>query len=159
MPEVQRSPEARADLLQTWLYVAERNPRAADQLLDLIDAIDAGYWRRCPGWGGRDRSCGPIWDLPGRPVPDPLPPDGRSGHRGSSASCAAAATRQPVRGRAGGKLHPAAAMAHICGIPVAIKAPQGDRVFRRWIMRLSLDSPVHRYPCRCWRRADFSGDK
>lgn len=37
MPEVERSPEARADLLQIWLYVAERNPRAADQLLDLID--------------------------------------------------------------------------------------------------------------------------
>lgn len=37
MPEVQRSPEARTDLLQIWLYLAERNPQAADRLLDLID--------------------------------------------------------------------------------------------------------------------------
>jgi toxin ParE1/3/4 len=37
MPEVQRSPEARTDLLQIWLHIAERNPQAADRLLDLID--------------------------------------------------------------------------------------------------------------------------
>jgi toxin ParE1/3/4 len=53
MPEVQRSPEARADLLQIRLYVAERNPQAADRLLDLIDQ-KCRLLAEMPGMG-RDR--------------------------------------------------------------------------------------------------------
>jgi plasmid stabilization system protein ParE len=34
MATLRRSPQAHLDLLQIWLYVAERDPRAADRLLD-----------------------------------------------------------------------------------------------------------------------------
>jgi toxin ParE1/3/4 len=38
MAEVRRSPQAHLDLVQLWLYVGERDPRAADRLLDRIEA-------------------------------------------------------------------------------------------------------------------------
>jgi toxin ParE1/3/4 len=38
MATLRRSPQAHLDFLQIWLYVAERDPRAADRLLDRIEA-------------------------------------------------------------------------------------------------------------------------
>jgi toxin ParE1/3/4 len=34
---IRRSPRARADLVEIWLYIAERNPAAADRVLDAIE--------------------------------------------------------------------------------------------------------------------------
>jgi toxin ParE1/3/4 len=36
---IRRSPKARADILEIWLYIAERNPAAADRVLDAIENI------------------------------------------------------------------------------------------------------------------------
>jgi toxin ParE1/3/4 len=36
---VERSPEARADLLDIWTYIAEDNPAAADHQIDSVDRI------------------------------------------------------------------------------------------------------------------------
>ena len=36
---IRRSPRARADILEIWSYIAERNPAAADRVLDAIERI------------------------------------------------------------------------------------------------------------------------
>jgi toxin ParE1/3/4 len=36
---IRRSPRARADLLDIWLYIAERNQAAADRVLDEIERV------------------------------------------------------------------------------------------------------------------------
>jgi toxin ParE1/3/4 len=36
---IRRSPKARSDLLEIWLYIAERNPAAADRVLDAIEHV------------------------------------------------------------------------------------------------------------------------
>jgi toxin ParE1/3/4 len=36
---IRRSPKARADILEIWLYIAERNPAAADRVLDAIEHV------------------------------------------------------------------------------------------------------------------------
>jgi toxin ParE1/3/4 len=36
---IRRSPKARADILDIWLYIAERNPAAADRVLDAIEHV------------------------------------------------------------------------------------------------------------------------
>ena len=36
---IRRSPRARADLLDIWLYIAERSPAAADRVLDEIERV------------------------------------------------------------------------------------------------------------------------
>jgi len=38
MPEVIRSPEAQADAIEIWTYIAKDNPAAANRLIDRIDA-------------------------------------------------------------------------------------------------------------------------
>ena len=39
MTEIITRPEADADLIQIWLYIAEDSPTAADRLLDRINSI------------------------------------------------------------------------------------------------------------------------
>ncbi len=36
---IRRSRKARADLIEIWLYIAERNPNAADRVLDEIERV------------------------------------------------------------------------------------------------------------------------
>lgn len=36
---IRRSPRARSDLLDIWLYIAERSPAAADRVLDEIERV------------------------------------------------------------------------------------------------------------------------
>jgi toxin ParE1/3/4 len=36
---IQRSPRARADLVEIWCYIAERSPAAADRVLDEIERV------------------------------------------------------------------------------------------------------------------------
>ena len=38
MARYTKRPKAEADLLEIWLYIAQDSPRAADRLLDLIEA-------------------------------------------------------------------------------------------------------------------------
>ncbi|MGH2541453.1 MAG: type II toxin-antitoxin system RelE/ParE family toxin, partial [Ardenticatenaceae bacterium] len=39
MPEVIRTPEARTDLIQIWLYISQNSPSAADRTLDEIERM------------------------------------------------------------------------------------------------------------------------
>jgi toxin ParE1/3/4 len=51
---IRRSSKARADLLEIWLYIAERNPAAADRVLDAIEHV-CGLIAAQP-LSGRERS-------------------------------------------------------------------------------------------------------
>jgi toxin ParE1/3/4 len=37
MPDIRRTAQAEADLIELWLYIAQDNPSAADRLLDEIE--------------------------------------------------------------------------------------------------------------------------
>ncbi|MCI0439693.1 MAG: type II toxin-antitoxin system RelE/ParE family toxin [Chloroflexi bacterium] len=39
MPQVIRTPEARTDLVQIWLYIAQNSASAADRILDNINRV------------------------------------------------------------------------------------------------------------------------
>ena len=65
MATVEKTVEARSDLLQIWLYIAEDNPSAADRLLDSVDA-KCDLLARLPEIGRERPELGP--DLRGFPV-------------------------------------------------------------------------------------------
>ena len=58
MAKVERSAQAERDLLDIWLYIAEDNPRAADRLLDHINAA-VQMLARHPQMGRRRDALGP----------------------------------------------------------------------------------------------------